>query len=55
MVFMVVDNTKQQQQFSVELEASLVPAEADIGAVAKAYDHQRNTSSSIIDVNNHED
>ena len=38
MVFMVVENkTKQQQQNnSVELVASLAPAEAEIGALAKA-------------------
>ena len=32
---MVGDN-KQQQKNSVELEASLAPAEAEVGAVAKA-------------------
>jgi hypothetical protein len=33
---MVGDNRKQQQQNSVELEASLAPGEVEVGAVAKA-------------------
>jgi hypothetical protein len=33
---MVGDKTKQQNNNSVELEASLAPAEAEVGAVAKA-------------------
>ena len=37
MVFMVVDNNnKTRQNNSVEIEASLAPAEAETGAVAKA-------------------
>ena len=30
------DNNKTRQQFSEEFEASLAPAEAEIGALAKA-------------------
>ena len=33
---MVGDKTRQQQQDLVELEASLAPAEAEVGAMAKA-------------------
>ena len=32
--------TRQQQKNSVELEASLAPAEAEVGAVAKADQNQ---------------
>ena len=35
-VVLWLETTKTKQQNSVELEASLAPAEAEVGAVAKA-------------------
>ena len=44
---MIVDNKKQQQDNLANLEASLAPAEAEFGAVAKA-DQYLSLSSSLM-------
>ena len=49
-VLWLEDNKKRQQNNSVELVASLAPAKADVGAVAKA-DQNYKLSHSEIKIN----